>query len=131
MLEETIAAFCQIRDSIEGLEARVKLLSNQNVFTSAFTKHSRHVDNLNKPVGATFIKPCVQQSRPRTDQSGAMLTEGAGLAEGTEGKLRGEVQLLKEQVASAFEKAAEATSRIAQYQALAESSNQALEAMQV
>lgn len=46
-------------------------------------------------------------------------------------KLRGEVQLLKEQLASAYEKAAEATSRIAQYQALAESSNQALEAMQV
>ena len=57
--------------------------------------------------------------------------EAAGPSEGMEGKLRGEVQLLKEQLASAYEKAAEATSRISQYQALAESSNQALEAMQV
>lgn len=58
-------------------------------------------------------------------------TEGGSPGAGSDGKLAGEVQLLKEQLMSAYEKAAEATSRIAQYQALAESSNQALEAMQV
>lgn len=55
----------------------------------------------------------------------------ASSGDGSEGKLRGEVQLLKEHLKSAYEKAAEATSHVAQYQALAESSNQALEAMQV
>ena len=66
-------------------------------------------------------------------QAGTRVEEQATASspgEGSEGKLRGEVQLLKEQLKSAYEKAAEATSHIAQYQALAESSNQALEAMQ-
>ena len=71
------------------------------------------------------------QARSQAGRSASTPAEGSGPGEGAEGKLRGEVQLLKEQLTSAFEKAAEATSRIAQYQALAESSNLALEAMQV
>lgn len=75
---------------------------------------------------------CMLQNSARSGQTARQTpvpisadTEAGG------GKLEGEVQLLKEQLMSAYEKAAEATSRIAQYQALAESSNQALEAMQV
>ena len=70
----------------------------------------------------------LNRSQAGTSVEGQATASSPG--QGMEGKLRGEVQLLKEQLKSAYEKAAEATSHIAQYQALAESSNQALEAMQ-
>ena len=51
--------------------------------------------------------------------------------ESRESQLASELKLTKEELLAAYEKAAEATSHVAQYQALAESSDQALTAMQV
>jgi hypothetical protein len=51
--------------------------------------------------------------------------------ESREAQLSSELKLAKEELMAAYEKAAEASSHVAQYQALAESSDQALTAMQV
>ena len=73
------------------------------------------------------------QVNSRSQQPGGSSAAAAGplTAEDRESQLSSQLKLLQEELSTAYEKAAQATSHVSQYQALAESSDQALKAMQV